>query len=663
VADPQQHISQLTLLTPSEQQRILVEWNNTQAIYPNKCAHELFEEQVARTPDDTAVTFNNERLSYQELNSRANQLAHRLRSLGVGPDVPVGLSIDRSLEMVVGLLGILKAGGAYIPLDPGYPRERLAFMLADSQLPVLLTQQALLDALPEQGKQLLQEKRTVLCLDTDWASIAQESSENPKASVTPHNLAYMIYTSGSTGQPKGVQIPHAALVNFLSSMREQPGLQAGDTLLAVTTISFDIAALEIFLPLTTGAHLVLLSRESAMDGDALIKHIEDSNATVMQATPATWRLLLDNNWQGKPDLKILCGGEALPRALADQLLTKAAAVWNLYGPTETTIWSTLSPVQSGDEPINIGRPIANTQVYILDANLMPVPVGVPGDLYIGGAGIARGYYHRPELTAERFIPNPFSQEPGARLYRTGDVARFLIDGNIEFQGRNDQQVKVRGYRIELDEIESALRAYPQVQNCIVTVQEEISGEKRLLAYIVAGQGQTVRSHELHSYLKERLPEYMVPSLFVYLDALPLTPNGKLDRRALPEPGQSAERIEDEYVAPRTPMEEQLCTIWADVLGLKRVGIYQNFFTSGGHSLLITQILTRVQERFQVNLPVRTLFKNPTIAGLAESIEKTQARSSELRNKSISSVSRDAYRQKQTAFAGNEKPASPFGHSK
>ena len=478
VTDPEQRISDLPLMTGQERHRLLVEWNATQTAYPkDRCLHHLFEAKAERTPDAVAVVFEDTHLTYRELNRRANQLAHYLQRIGVGPEVLVGLCVERSLDMMVGLLGILKAGGAYVPLDPAFPSERIAFMVEDAQAPVLVTQQHLLAHLPGRGTR-------AVCLDTDVGVLTQQSQANPLSPVTSADLAYVIYTSGSTGRPKGVQILHRAVVNFLLSMAEQPGLGAEDTLLAVTTLSFDIAALELFLPLITGARVIVAGRDVVTDGEALREMLESSGTTVMQATPATWRLLLAAGWHGRSALKILCGGEALPLELARQLLPKAASLWNLYGPTETTIWSSVCKIEPGEEVISIGRPIANTQIYLLDAHLQPVPIGVPGELLIGGDGLARGYLHRPELTAERFIPDPWSSEPGARLYKTGDLARYRPDRTIEHLGRLDFQVKVRGFRIELGEIEAVLAQHPAVHQAVAVAREDVPGDKRLAAYVV-----------------------------------------------------------------------------------------------------------------------------------------------------------------------------------
>ncbi|MEK8020609.1 MAG: amino acid adenylation domain-containing protein [Candidatus Parabeggiatoa sp.] len=478
---PYEHHSLLSL---SEQQKLLSEWNNTRADYPqNQCIHQLFEAQVECTPAAIAVEFEGQHLSYVELNQKANQLAHYLQTLWVKPEVLVGIYIERSIEMLIGLLGILKAGGAYVPLDPSYPQERLAFMLEDSQVLLLLTQEKLKANLPE-------PKAQILCLDTDWEIISKASQENPNNDVGPKNLAYVIYTSGSTGKPKGVQIDHQSIINFLSAMRHTPGLTHQDILLAVTTISFDIAVLELYLPLMVGAKIVLVSREIASDGAQLLNRLMNESITVMQATPATWRMLLTAKWAGSPFLKILVGGEALASELAHQLNDRGAEVWNLYGPTETTVWSTRYPVAASsaltfDSVESIGRPIANTQIYILDHHLQPLPIGVSGELHIGGAGLARGYLNRPDLTTAKFIKNPFSDEPESRLYKTGDLARYLPDGKIEYMGRLDNQVKLRGFRIELGEIEAVLNQHALVQEAVVTSSEEQPGDQRLIAYIVS----------------------------------------------------------------------------------------------------------------------------------------------------------------------------------
>ncbi len=631
VANPDQLISTLPLLTEAERHQLLVEWNDTAAEYPkDSCIHELFEAQVERTPDAIAAEFEGKRLSYRELNSRANQLAHYLRRLGVGPESLVGICIERSLEMIVGLLGILKAGGAYVPLDPAYPRERLRFMLEDAQVSVLLTHESLIEngrlntedrnALPFS---ILEPQIKTICLDTDWEKIAQQSERNPDTGATAQNLAYVIYTSGSAGQPKGVQVEHRSVINCLYSMRQQIGLTEKDILLAVTTISFDITALETYLPLTTGAKLVLARGDEALDGRQLRDRLTKCGATTMQATPSTWRLLLEARWEGDRRLKILCGGEVLSRELADQLLERARSVWNLYGPTETTIWSAIHKVQPGDRSVPIGSPIANTQIYLLDSRLQPEPLGVPCELYIGGAGLARGYLNRPDLTAERFIPNPFNDEPGSRLYRTGDRAHYLCDGNIEFLGRVDDQVKIRGYRIEPGEIESVLNQHPAVKETVVVLRErDSSGDKDLVAYFVPRQDSSPSVIDLRGFLRRKVPQYMMPAILIAIDALPLSPNGKVDRSKLPPPDDSRPNLEETFVEPRTEAEQLVAQVWEEVLKLDKVGICDNFFEFGGHSLSAIQVISRLREVFGKNIPLRLLFEEPTVAGLVPSIEKT-----------------------------------------
>ncbi len=610
VANPDQHLSRLPLLGQGERHQLLVEWNSTPTDYPrDRCVHQLFELQAERTSNATAVVFENERLTYHELNRRANQLANHLTKLGVGPDVLVGILVERSLEMVVGLLGILKAGGAYVPLDPAYPRDRVAFMLEDSEVPVLLTQRHLLGSVPD-------SRAKVVVLDSDWKEIAKEEAGNLVKQVGAKNLAYVIYTSGSTGKPKGVQIPHRAVVNFLTSMSQKPGMTAGDRLLAVTTLSFDIFGLEIYLPLSVGASFEIVSREVSSDGSRLLTKLAKSNATVMQATPATWRMLLEAGWKGDRGLKVLCGGEAISRKLADQLLEKVGALWNMYGPTETTIWSTTAKVEPGQNAVSIGQPIANTQLFILDKVLQPVPIGVAGELHIGGDGLARGYLHRPELTAEKFIPDPFSPNPEARLYKTGDLVRYLPSGDIDFLGRIDHQIKIRGFRIEMGEIEALLRQHSSVNETVVVVREDTPGDQRLVAYFVPVDDSISVTSDLREFLRAKLPEYMVPSAFVPLKAMPLTPNGKVNRRALPAPDQAALAPTTKFAAPNDAIETRLVQIWEAVLGVRPIGVKHNFFELGGHSLVAVRLMNRIEEAFGKNLPIATLLQAPTIEQLA-----------------------------------------------
>ena len=609
IQSPDQSISTLPMLAEGERRRVLVEWNDTKRDYSKASVHELFEAQVERRPEAVALVWGEQQLSYGELNRRANQLAHELRCKGVGPEAVVGVCVERSPDLIVALLGVLKAGGAYVPLDPALPRERLLFMLRDAGAQVLLTQDHLHTKLSEAPAR-------VVCLDSDAEAISKQPSENCRSGVGPENLAYVIYTSGSTGLPKGVEVPHRALSNFLASMQVRPGLTEEDTLLAVTTASFDIAALELYLPLIVGARVILVSRNTATDGRRLRESLATSGATCMQATPTTWRLLVNAGWEGNADLKVLCGGEALPRELANELAARASAVWNMYGPTETTVWSAMHPVTSETGPVFVGRPIANTELYVLDSELQPVPIGVPGDLYIGGDGLARGYRNQPELTAEKFVPHPFSRQAGSRLYNTGDLARYRADGNLELLGRRDHQVKIRGFRVELGEIEAALGEHPAVQATAVVVRDDGPGEQRLVAYAVLQPGSLARAEELHSFLKSKLPDYMLPARFEFLPSLPVSPSGKVDRRALPAPASGKQEGEAESSAPGTELEKKLAGIWADVLKLDRVSVHDNFFDLGGHSLLAVKLVAHVEKVLGRILPVISVFQAPTVSELA-----------------------------------------------
>ena len=623
IAHSQQCLSDLPLLTPAETHQQLEIWNQTQTEYPReKCLHELFEEQAEQTPDAVSVIYAEQQLTYQELNQRANQLANYLQSLGVGSDVLVGICVERSLEMVVGLLGVLKAGGAYVPLDPSYPQERLQFMLGDAQIAVLLTQERLLEILPTHGYPLV-------CLDRDWSTITQAPSGNLHSQATANNLAYVIYTSGSTGQPKGVMIPHRAICNHMYWMQQTFPLDATDRVLQKTPFSFDASVWEFYAPLLAGAQLVLAQPGRHQDKDYLIQTIADLEITILQLVPSLLRLLLlekglsqyrrPNSHRRRSLRRVFCGGEVLSGDLQQQFFSQLdASLHNLYGPTEACIDSTYWTCQSGhlQKTIPIGRPIANVQTYILDLNLQLVPIGVAGELYIGGVGLARGYLNRPELTAAKFIANPFGD---GRLYKTGDLARYCPDGNIEFLDRIDRQVKVRGFRIELGEIEAVLCRHPDLQDAIVVVLAEGSEDKRLVAYIVTRERKTVSSAQLRRFLQQRLPNYMVPAAFVPLEKLPLMPNGKVNRNALPMP-EVQHFASKHFVAPVTATEERLAGIWTTVLKLDRVGIHDNFFELGGHSLLATQTISRISEEFGLNLLLRNLFEAPTIAELGDCID-------------------------------------------
>jgi amino acid adenylation domain-containing protein len=604
-AAPSLAVADLPLLTPAERQGILVAWNETAAAYPRDATiPSLIVAAAARTPDGPAVSFDGREITYAELDRGSNRVAHSLRARGVGPGVYAGIAVERSIPMVVALLGILKAGGAYVPLDPAFPRDRLAFMAQDSGLAVLVTEDRFADLVPTPSGGLLR-------LDGDAAEIAARSDEPLDVPVHPESLAYVIYTSGSTGKPKGVQIPHRAVVNFLSTMAERPGFGAADRLLAVTSLSFDIAGLELWLPLTAGAHVELASRETAGSGATLRRILETGRITAMQATPSTFRLLLDAGWEGSPDLRVLIGGEATPRELADKLLDRAASVWNMYGPTETTIWSCIHRLEK-NAPVFIGRPIANTQTYVLDGYLAPVPAGVVGELYIGGDGVAHGYLGRPELTAQRFVPDPFSDGPGGRLYRTGDLCRQRPGGTLEFLGRTDFQVKVRGHRIELGEIEATLAGHPAVREAVVVAYEEKPGDQQLVAYLTTTSAAAPEPPELRAHVRAQLPDYMVPARFMVLDRLPLTANNKIDRRALPAPARAQGAATGGDAGPREALELKLRGIWEEVLGVKGVGVRDSFFDLGGHSLLALKLFDRIEKSFGMKLSVASIFEAPTI---------------------------------------------------
>jgi amino acid adenylation domain-containing protein len=609
-ARPALSISELRLLPQSEERELLFDWNATKKQFPkDQCVHELFEHQAEKSPDAPALMFEGQEITYAELNYRSNRLAHYLKRFGVGAGVLVGLYVERSLEMVIGLLGVLKAGAAYVPLDPSYPSERLRFVIQDAGLRLVLSQRQLAQAMPAHDAE-------VICLDSDQEKIGRENPENPTRAAAPTDRAYVIYTSGSTGNPKGVQINHASVTNFLASMAEQPGLTAKDVMLAVTTISFDIAALEIFLPLTLGARVVIVPREVAIDGFRLMRCLDQSRASVMQATPATWCMLLEAGWRAVPGFKILCGGEAMPAELAKKLIEQGE-LWNLYGPTETTIWSTVGRVTSAEALVPIGRPIANTEIYILDGHLRPLPIGVAGELHIGGAGVARGYLERPDLTAQKFITHPFAQDPTARLYKTGDLARYLPDKSIEYLERLDHQVKIRGFRIELGEIESVLLRDSRVARSVAVVREDAPGQKKLVVYVVPTSGTKVSPQELKALLKDRLPEYMIPSRFVVLDALPATPNGKIDRRALPAPDPDEAELPDVFRAPRGATDQLVAAIWANVLGTERVGIEDNFFDLGGHSFLLGRVQLQLKDQLGREVSLVDLYRYPTIRALSD----------------------------------------------
>jgi amino acid adenylation domain-containing protein len=612
-------IADLSIMKDAERTRLLFDWNDTSVNYPGDLSiHALFEQQVRRTPDAIALSFDEEHISYGELDSRANQLANYLIKLGVEPDSRVAICMSRSIEMLVGLLGILKSGAAYAPLDPVFPQERSSFMLSNSGARVIVTERRLIEVLPKgNGK--------VLCLDADWNSISLESSTAPRRPVFPENLAYVIYTSGSTGKPKGVMVSHRNVVNFFHAMDGEIGCENPGHWLAVTSISFDISVFELLWTLTRGFHVVIQGERDRAQYRSVPAQIERHGITHLQCTPSLAKMLnydAESLTAFKNLRKFMFAGEALPLSLAQQFGEIIAGdIHNLYGPTETTIHSAAESIETRAEQITIGRPVANTAVYILDRRLEPAPIKVAGALYLAGDGVSRGYVNSPDLTAERFIPNPFSRASGDRMYATGDVSRYMPDGKIDFLGRNDQQVKLRGYRFELTEIEAVLSRHPEVLQVAVTLREDVRGDKRLVAHLVAAPGCSFEIEEIIEFLRKLLPEYMIPSAFVKLDAMPLTTSGKIDRKRLPAPEQSRTEDERRLEPPRTPVEEVLASIWADILGLDEIGIHNDFFKFGGHSILAAQLVSRLRGIFRVELPHQALFETPTIAGLASAMIK------------------------------------------
>ena len=602
-SNPGQKIADLPLMTP-EQERILLA--PPQSVWQvDECIHHRFERQVERTPDAIAVTSDGVSLTYAELNRRANAVAGRLIAMGAGPDVLVALCMERSVGMLVGLLGILKAGAAYLPVDLRYPAERVAFILEDAGVSLLISQRGLEATLPKHQAQ-------VLFLD----DVTESRNENPASRATLDHLAYVIYTSGSTGKPKGVEVLHRGVTNVLHSFQQLLHFGPDDVLVATTTLSFDIHVLELFGPIQAGSKLVIATDEEAQDPARLMALLESSGVTIYQATPVRYRMLLDAGWKGMPKLQVLCGGEMMSRELADQLLTRCATLWNVYGPTETTVWSSAAKIESDGQPITIGQPIANTTFYVLGSNMKPTPVGAPGELYIGGDGVARGYRKRPELTRERFVANPFGQ---GRIYKTGDRARYRADGQVEVLGRNDDQVKVRGFRIELGEIEHALQAIPDVLRAAVVVHRD-GDDQNIIAYLVPVPGVPLPAAELRGALLQTLPEYMIPAAFILIESLPTTPNGKLDRKALPAPRWAVARKTRDSVPPETPTQITLARIWESLLKVEKVGIHESFFDLGGHSILAARMMAQIHASFGVQFLLYDIFRAPTISRLASLIE-------------------------------------------
>ena len=611
--DAEQEINRLPLLSEDEREQLLVQFINTSAPVPVCCLHQLFEDKAVAHPDTVAAVCGESCLTYGELNARANQLAHFLRERGVGRETLVAVFLERSLDMLVAVYGILKAGGAYVPLDTEFPQQRISQMLEDAQPGVILTQARLAGRLPRSETQ-------VVCIDQDWPRIAAWPQDNPANIATPDNLAYVIFTSGSTGRPKGVQVPQRGVVNFLASMEREPGITKEDILLAVTTLSFDISALELFLPLSVGARVVIAGSETARNGQELLSLLRSSGATILQATPTTFHLLLGAGWHSPLPVKVLCGGEPFPAELAQKLTGLADSVWNMYGPTETTIWSTCHRI-SVDQPVVIGRPIANTRIYIVNDQNQPAPIGVAGELLIGGLGVTRGYLHRPDLTEQQFIPDFFNPSADTPLYRTGDLASYLPGGEIRHLGRIDHQIKIRGFRIELGDIEAAIQSHPAVRQGVVKPHEFASGDVRLIAYVTLRPGE--ENVQLRAYLQDILPEYMIPAVVTVLPEMPLTPNNKIDRKALPEPDRARPDLHRQLALPQNDVEANLAQKWTVILHLDQVGVDDTFFDLGGNSLLSIQLIAQLEQEMQTTIPVVKFYQYPTIRLFAQYLQQNQ----------------------------------------
>jgi amino acid adenylation domain-containing protein len=603
-----------------EVQKILVQFNDTIVDYPrDACLHNLFESQVERTPDAVALEFEGLQLTYAELNKKSNQLAHHLQHFGVGPEVAVGVYMERSIEMVIALYGILKAGGAYVPLDPDYPSERIVFMLEDSEPPVILTQNHLQSKIPVMDSK-------ILCLDTDWENIAEEESGNLSSGVAPANIAYIIFTSGTTGRPKGVMNTHQGICNRLLWMQDQYQLTQEDSVIQKTPFSFDVSVWEFFWPLLFGAKLVVAKPGGHKDSHYLVNQIIDKSITTMHFVPSMLQIFLDDRNADKcTSLKrVICSGEALPLDLQERFFAKLnAELHNLYGPTEAAVDVTYWPCKQGSSLgfVPIGRPVANTQIYILDEQMLPVPVGEEGELHIGGIQVARGYINRPQLTEEKFIPDPFTDEPGGRLYKTGDLAAYLPSGDIKFLGRIDHQVKIGGNRIELGEIETVLGMHEGIKQAVVLAREDKPGEKRLVAYVVPSKNQELNLQELRGYLDKILPDYMIPSVFVPMEKMPLSPNGKVERRELPKPSNLRPALAQTFISPSDELERYLASLWCEIINLDRVGVKDRFFELGGTSLQAARFINRLQEDLDVNIYVTSIFESPTVASYAEFLRR------------------------------------------
>jgi len=619
-ADVNTKISELPVMSVEQRHKVIVDWNDTALNYPvDSSLHGEFARQAKETPDNIAVTFGDTRLTYAEVESRSNQIARYLTAQGLAAGDLVGICVERSAEMLVYLYGIMKTGAGYVPLDPAYPADRLQYMCDHSGLKLIVTETNLAEQVASYGKPQIE-------IDTLESEIQQLDSSPVKDTTSPSNICYVIYTSGSTGKPKGVQVPHGAVVNFLYSMQQTPGFTADDSVLAVTTLSFDIAVLELYLPTVSGGEVVVMDSLATADGIKLAEAIEKHNISLMQATPATWRLLIQSGWQGKEDLKVLCGGEPMPRDLVDPLVKRCGQLWNMYGPTETTVWSAAFQIVSGDAQILIGKPIGNTQIYILDAGGNEVPVGCEGEVYIGGAGVTFGYRNRQDLTDERFVENryrdPFTDYVSSKLYKTGDLARYRFDGNIQFLRRNDKQVKVRGFRIELGEIEQTIKTHPAVEQNVCIVREDTAGDARLVAYVISKSSQTVTPGQLRDHLRKSLPFYMVPQQFVELESMPQTNNGKIDFKALPVPQpETSEASSTEFALPETAPQKYLASVWEEVLETEFVGLDDTFFDIGGHSLLVMKAITKVNDKTGIKLSPQD-FLIATLEQMAQKIEKS-----------------------------------------
>ena len=612
ISDPLKNLNEYSIISEDEI-KLLNSWNETDTLFSEeKCVHQLFEEQVERRSDYIAAKYSNDFITYGELNSRANKLANYLIKKGIQKGSVAGIIIDRSINMLISLLAVMKTGAAYIPLDPSFPKERLQYIIKDSNINIIVTEEKLIALVS-----IFQVNP--IYIDSEWEIINQEDAKNIKHAQSSSDFMYVIYTSGSTGNPKGVMIKHIAVNNFLQSMKSYPGFNESDNLLAVTTVSFDIAGLELYLPLVTGGCVTIADKTETMDGKALLRLIEKHNITVMQATPSTWKIMLDAGWESTPGLKMLCGGEAFSKDLADKMLERGRELWNMYGPTETTIWSSVKKIERYDTKILIGHPIANTKFYVVDKDLKNVPIGVVGELLIGGKGLASGYLNREDLTQNKFLQNFYGND--GFLYRTGDLVKYHPDGNIEFLGRNDFQVKIRGFRIELGEIEKRLLEFENIKEAVVIVNENRNDEKKLAVYLMLKKKEKIVIDSLITFLKEKLPDYMIPSFFIELEEFPLTPNGKLNRNALPKPNETVIIKDEKKYDYGDGLEKELAIIWNDILETKKISNSDNFFTIGGTSLLAIRLIYKLNEKFDIDLPLSTIFDSPTISKLSTEIEK------------------------------------------